>query len=195
MTASEHFAAEHWADFVRNVAPEDQARRMEQHLAEGCQGCTSAHADWRSVRELAEKDHAYDVPDASTRLAKAMFSIQKAPGLMGRALDAVTVLFDSELLPAAAGVRSSARDGRKVLYHMGDFLVDGQIEAADNAAADVCGVPIVLLRDLSVIGKGLTNRSGEFHLEFSGPSANLSIALGLREEGTVVSLGSSARHS
>jgi len=211
MTASEHFAAEHWADFVRHVAPDDQARLMEQHLAEGCQSCTSAHADWRSVSELAGNDRAYDVPDASTRLARAMFSIQKAPGLLARALDAVTVLFDSELLPAAAGVRASGRrDGRKVLYHMGDFLVDvqiepsrdgqrttviGQIVAADNAAADVCGVPIVLLRDLSVIGKGLTNSSGEFHLQFSGPSANLSIALGLREEGTVVSLGSSARHS
>jgi hypothetical protein len=60
----------------------------------------------------------------------------------------------------------------------------------------VRGVPIVLLRDLSVIGKGLTNSSGEFHVEFAGPSENLSVALGLREEGTVVSLGSSsARHS
>jgi hypothetical protein len=211
MTASEHFVAEHWADFVRHVAPDDQARLMEEHLAEGCQSCTAAHADWRSVCELAGNDRAYGVPDTSTRFAKAMFSIQKAPGLMARALDAVTVLFDSDLLPAAAGVRSSApREGRKVLYHMGDFLVDvqieptrdgqrttviGQIVAADDAAADVHGVPIVLLRDLSVIGKGLTNSSGEFHLEFSGPSGNLSIALGLREEGTVVSLGSSARHS
>ena len=184
---------------------------MEEHLAEGCQSCTAAHADWRSVCELAGNDRAYGVPDTSTRFTKAMFSIEKAPGLMARALDAVTVLFDSDLLPAAAGVRSSApREGRKVLYHMGDFLVDvqieptrdgqrttviGQIVAADDAAADVHGVPIVLLRDLSVIGKGLTNSSGEFHLEFSGPSGNLSIALGLREEGTVVSLGSSARHS
>jgi hypothetical protein len=211
MTTPEHFAAEHWADFVRNVAPDDQARLMERHLAEGCQSCTTAHADWRSVSELAANDRAYDVPDASTRLAKAMFSIQKAPGLIARTLDAVTVLFDSDLLPAVVGVRSSgARAGRKVLYHMGDFLVDvqieptrdgqrttviGQIVAADNAPADVCGVPIVLLRDLSVIGKGLTNSSGEFHLEFTGPSGNLSIALGLREEGTMVSLGSSTRHS
>src|SRR5690349_17125294 len=107
MTASEHFAAEHWADYVRHVAPDDQARLMEQHLAEGCQSCTSAHADWRSVSELAGNDRAYDVPDASTRLARAMFSIQKAPGLLARALDAVTVLFDSELLPAAAGIRAS----------------------------------------------------------------------------------------
>jgi hypothetical protein len=212
MTASEHFAAEHWADFVRNVAPDDQARLMEQHLADGCQSCRTAHADWRSVGEVAASDRAYDVPDASTRLAKAMFSIQRAPGFIARAMEAVTVLFDSELAPAAAGVRSTAAGGgRKVLYHMGDFLVDvqiestrdgqrttvmGQIVVADDAVADVRGVPIVLLRDLSVIGKGLTNSSGEFHVEFAGPSENLSVALGLREEGTVVSLGSSsARHS
>jgi len=57
-------------------------------------------------------------------------------------------------------------------------------------------VPVVLLRDLSVIGKGVTNDSGEFHMEFEGPSGNLSVALGLREEGTAVLLGStSARHS
>jgi hypothetical protein len=212
MTGTEHFAAEHWADFVRNVAPDDQAQLMAQHLAEGCQSCTTAHADWRSVCEVAAADRAYEVPDASTRLAKAMFSIQKAPGLVARAMEAVTVLFDSELVPAAAGVRSTAaRGSRKVLYHMGDFLVDvqieptrdgqrttviGQIVGADDAVADVGGVPVVLLRDLSVIGKGVTNSSGEFHVEFGGPSGNLSVALGLREESTVVSLGSSsARHS
>lgn len=211
MTASEHFAAEHWADFVRNVASDDQARLMRRHLAEGCPTCAAAHNDWRSVSDVATVDRSYEIPDVSMRLAKTVFSIQNAPGLMARAIEAVTVLFDSELLPAAAGVRSSARGNRKVLYHMGDFLVDvqiepardglrttviGQIVAADEASADVRGVPIVLLRDLSVIGKGVTNSSGEFHVEFSGPSGNLSVALGLREEGTVMSLGSSsARHS
>ena len=80
------------------------------------------------------------------------------------------------------------RDGQRT-------TVVGQIVVAEDAVADVHGVPVVLLRDLSVIGKGLTNSSGEFHVEFGGPSGNLSVALGLREEGTVVSLGSSARHS
>jgi hypothetical protein len=137
-----------------------------------------------------------------------MFSIQKAPTHVARAVEAVKVLFDSALLPSVAGVRSAwGGRGRKVLYHMGDFLVDLQIETAregqrtivigqvvseNDGVNNVHGVPVMLLRDLSVIAKGITNDSGEFHIEFEGPTGNLSVALGLREEGTAVSLGSSS---
>lgn len=212
MTGSDHFAAEHWADFVRKVAAADQMSAMARHLSDGCQSCTKAHADWQSVCELAGKDAAYEVPEATLRVARAVCSIQQAPGRLTRLFESVKVLFDSELLPAVAGVRSAwGGRGRKVLYHMGDFLVDvqiettrdgqrtvviGQVVSANENADGVHGLPVVLLRDLSVIGKGVTNESGEFHMEFEGPSGNLSVALGLREEGTVVSLGSSsARHS
>ena len=212
MTASDHFPADDWADFVRNVAPAEQVSLMERHLSDGCQSCAQAHADWQWVRDVAANDGSYEVPEASVRLAKAIYSIQRAPSHLARAVEAVKVLFDSQLVPAVAGVRSaSASRGRKVLYHMGDFLVDvqieparegrptlviGQVVSAGESAEGVHGVPVVLLRDLSVIGKGVTNGSGEFHIEFDGPSANLSVALGLREEGTVVSLErSSARHS
>lgn len=209
---SEHFAAEHWADFVRNVASPDQMAVMERHLSDGCQSCTKAHADWQSVGKVAAKDGSYEVPEASLRLARALFSFQPAPGRVTRLVEAVKVLFDSELLPAVAGVRSAwSGRGRKVLYQIGDFLVDvqieptrdgqrtiviGQVVSANEDAEGVHGVPVVLLRDLAVIGKGVTNESGEFHVEFEGPSGNLSVALGLREEGTAVSLGSSgARQS
>jgi len=212
MTGSDHFTAEHWADFVRKVAAADQMSAMERHLSEGCQSCTKAHAEWQSVCDVAAKDRSYEVPEATVRVARAVFSTQPVPGRLTRLVDAVKVLFDSELLPAVAGVRSGwGGRGRKVLYHMGDFLVDvqieptrdghrtivlGQVVSANESADNVHGVPVVLLRDLSVIGKGVTNESGEFHVEFEGPSGNLSVALGLREEGTVVSLGSSsARHS
>lgn len=208
MTGTDHFAAEQWADFVRNVAPADQMTAMVRHLSDGCPSCTKAHADWQLVCRVAAKDGLYEVPEASLRLARAIFSIQQAPGHVTRLVEAVKVLFDSALLPAVAGVRSAwGGRGRKVLYHMGDFLVDvqieptrdgqrtiviGQVVSANEGAEGVHDVPVVLLRDLSVIGKGVTNESGEFHLEFEGPSGNLSVALGLREEGMAVSLGSSS---
>jgi hypothetical protein len=212
MIASEHFAADDWADFVRNVASADRVNLMERHLSDGCQSCTKAHADWQSVRDVAANDGSFQVPEASLRLARAIFSIQRAPNCVTRVVEAVKVLFDSELLPAAAGVRSAwGGRGRKVLYHIGDFLVDvqiqpardgrhttviGQVVSANDSEDGVCAVPVVLLRDLSVIDTGVTNACGEFHVEFEGPSGNLSVALGLREEGTAVSLGSSsARHS
>ena len=208
MTGSDHFAAEHWADFVRKVAAADQMSAMERHLSDGCESCMKAHADWQAICELAAKDGSYEVPEATLRVARAVFSIPQAPGRLARLVEGVKVLFDSELLPAVAGVRSAwGGRGRKVLYQMGDFLVDvqieptrdgqrtiviGQVVSANESADGVHGVPVVLLRDLSVIGKGVTNESGEFHVEFEGPSGNLSVALGLREEGTVVSLGSSS---
>jgi len=212
MTASDHFAAEDWADFVRKVAPAEQVIRMERHLADGCRSCTQAHADWQLVRDVAANDGAYEVPEPSVRLARAIFSIQQAPSYLTSAFETVKVLFDSQLLPAASGVRSAwGGRGRKVLYHMGDFLVDVQIESArqggpttvvgqvvsasDNAEG-VKGIPVVLMRDLSVIGRAVTNSAGEFHMQVEGPSGSLSVALGLREQGTVVSLSSSsARHS
>jgi len=143
---------------------------------------------------------------------RAIFSIQQAPSYLTSAFENVKVLFDSELLPAASGVRSAwGGRGRKLLYHMGDFLVDVQIEndsqggpttvvgqvvsASDNADG-VKDIPVVLMQDLSVVGRGVTNSAGEFHMQVEGPSAGLSVALGLREQGTVVSLNSaSVRHS
>jgi hypothetical protein len=207
MTGSDHFAAEHWADFVRKVAAADQMSAMERHLSDGCENCMKAHADWQAICELAAKDGSYEVPEATLRVARAVFSIPQAPGRLARLVEGVKVLFDSELLPAVAGVRSAwGGRGRKVLYQMGDFLVDvqieptrdgqrtviGQVVSANESADAVHGVPVVLLRDLSVIGKGVTNESGEFHVEFEGPSGNLFVALSLREEGTAVSLGSSS---
>ncbi|PYR38428.1 MAG: hypothetical protein DMF89_09365 [Acidobacteria bacterium] len=208
MTEAEHFAAEDWADFVRQVTSEDQTRLMNGHLHDGCPVCTKAHHDWHSIRERAERDAVNEVPEASIRVAKATFAIQKTPSPFMRAFDAVKVLFDSHALPVTAGVRSAGGGrGRKVLYHMGDFLVDVQIQATREGRRtsvvgqvlctraypeSVYGVPVVFLRDSSVIGKCLTNRLGEFQLEFEGPSENLSVALGLREEGTAVSLGNTS---
>ena len=80
MTGTDHFAAEQWADFVRNVAPADQMTAMVRHLSDGCPSCTKAHADWQSVCQAAAKDGLYEVPEASLRLARAVFSIQQAPG-------------------------------------------------------------------------------------------------------------------
>jgi hypothetical protein len=211
MRHSEHFAAEQWADFVRNVAADEQARQMQGHLASLCQSCTEAHALWSSVREAAAADRAIEVPESSVRVVKAMFAIQRPTSRLAQAFEAVSVLFDSDLAPAAAGVRSGwTGRGRKVLYNMGDFLVDlqiepsrdrrrtlviGQVLCGKGSAASVDRVPVILLRDLAVIGKSLTNQSGEFQMEFDGPSGNMSVALGLQEEGTALSLGSSVGHS
>ena len=57
MTDSDHFAAEHWADFVRKVAAADQMSAMERHLSDGCQSCTKAHADWQSVCDVAASSY------------------------------------------------------------------------------------------------------------------------------------------
>lgn len=184
---------------------------MAAHLASGCQVCADAHREWRSVSDIARTAVSYEPSEATLRLASALFSIPRAAGRIARAVEAVRTLFDSQLVAAPVGVRAAAAGrGRKVLYATGDFLVDlliemprqssrtliiGQVVSAGEARDSVQGVPVVILRDMLVLGKAVTNGLGEFQMEFEGPSQGLSVALGLRPEGTIVSLGNPSMRS
>ncbi len=205
MPDPDHFAPEQWVDYVRDISPIDCRREIDSHLASGCRECTNAYRDWTMLRETAAGTSASAPPDEAVSLARALFTSQRKPGVVARAVDAVKVLFDSQLMPAAAGVRAAGSvQGRKVLYATGDFLVDlhiealrasdrtlviGQVVDANEPRRGVHDVPVVLLRDLLVLGKARTNACGEFSVEFEGPSQDLSVALGLRQEGAVVWLG------
>ncbi len=208
MSDAGHFSEEQWIDYARDLAPTDQARLMAAHLASGCRACGTAHQEWTAVCELARTTLALEPSDATLRVATALFAIQRPPGPVARTVAAVRTLFDSQLAPAPAGVRAVADTrARKVLYATGDFLVDlqiettrqsgcalviGQVVSAGEPRASVHGVPVVILRDMQVLGKAMTNWLGEFHIEFEGPTQGLSVALGLKPEGMVVALGGSS---
>jgi hypothetical protein len=204
MSLSDHFSLEDWVDFVRGVATPEQRRDIERHLGAGCRDCAVQHETWHGVAEIASADQQFAPPASAVRRALAFYSVQKPVGRMARAFDAVKVLFDSALMPMPVGVRSATAPRRKVLYSVGDLLVDVQIETRHTSRTTLVGqvtapksleehaegVPIVILRQMNVVAEATTNRLGEFQVEIEGSPDDLSVALMLKEQRTVLSLSS-----
>ena len=209
MSNSGHFTAEEWADFVRQTAPADQSRAMQEHLASGCRNCTTAHDTWQRVAKSAASVERFDPPDSTLRIARSLFAMRPPSGRAARVMDAARALFDSALMPLPAGVRSAAEAPRKLVYAAGEYLVDlqvqpisqragatqltGQVTMPGNAQAQFDGIPVVVLRHARIIAKTTTNSLGEFQTEFEGPADNVSIAFGFEGGGTVISLAHATR--
>ena len=69
-----HFSITEWADFVRDVATEEQSAQMQKHLDEGCSGCRETVQMWKSVTECARQEVSYEPPSSSLRIAKSYFA-------------------------------------------------------------------------------------------------------------------------
>ena len=67
-------------------------------------------------------------------------------------------------------------------------LLIGQITSEGGSDLEFEGAPVLLLRQMEIIAKATTNRLGEFHLEFSGTTTGLALAVGLKDGGTVINL-------
>jgi hypothetical protein len=200
-----HFSDEEWADYVRDVLPGDKQADVQSHLDAGCSSCTKLHATWRAVHDAAE-NATDEAPAAdSVRIAKALFSVHGPAAGRASVSDTVArLLFDSHSTLAASGVRSAASAAaRKCVYAVGKYLLDvqiqddehgrptqliGQLNAPPAMEAQLEGSPVLLLREMKVIGRSTMNRLGEFHIDFDGVATGISLALGFTGGGTVVNL-------
>jgi hypothetical protein len=201
---ADHFSQEDWVDFVRGVAALAPRCDIQRHLDANCHDCMVQRDMWQALVDLARADAECAAPPSAVRNALAYYSIQKPAGPVARAVEAIRVLFDSALVPAAIGVRSAMGSRRKVLYAVGDLLVDvqiemrpllrttlvGQVTAPKGFEAHAEGVPVVILRQMKVVAEATTNRLGEFQADIEGSRDDLSIALLLKEQKRVLSLGS-----
>ena len=113
-------------------------------------------------------------------------------------------MFDSQVLATASGFRSASEAAaRKCVFSVGKFLVDvqihddekgratqliGQVTAPAGEDAELDGSPVLLLREMKVIARATMNRLGEFHMTFDGIASGMSLALGLKRGGTVITL-------
>jgi hypothetical protein len=200
----DHFSHEDWIDFVRGVAAPQQRRDIGRHLDAACRDCTVQRDTWQTVADFAQADREFDPPPSAVRNALAYYSIQRPASPVARAFEAIKLLFDSALVPAPVGVRGATASRSKVLYAVGDLLVDVQMELRQSARTTLVGqvtapkgleehaegVPIVILRHMTVIAEVTTNRLGEFQAEIEGSRDDLSVALLLKEHRRVLSLSS-----
>lgn len=174
-----HYGITQWVDFTRGVALPEERRGMQEHLASGCPDCQAIVRFYQKLGRMCEQIGEIAVPDDVVRQAKAIFPVRPAPK---RALRIpIRLVFDSFLVPAAAGLRSSWQVGWQGLFHAGDCSVDlriepelrsskasviGQISNHLAPEAEMSDIPVFLKSGKQVVAETRSNRFGEFQMEY-----------------------------
>lgn len=205
--SSDHFTDDHWADHARGLTSAELRQSMLEHLEQRCPACLKANALWSFVSKAVAADDRYEPPASAVRIAKAMFSIQAPEGLVARTVRMATLLFDSQLMPSPAGVRSGGSSARRCMYANGDTRIDLQIEPAtqrgpalligqvlsSHPGQSAAGSSVRLELQDRVLATTTTSSSGEFHIEFDIPLSGLSLVFGLFSGETAIHLGDLVR--
>jgi len=151
-------------------------------LAQVCEECRSSSNFWGHVYELLSREGDYQPSIEVLENVKDAFAGQEYVPWWAKITDFATIVFDSLLQPALAGVRSSERTTRQITVESGAFVVDLQLESAavqhqylltgqiltnNNSTEQINGAEVVLLSPDEVVQKTRANESGEFCLDFS----------------------------
>ncbi|MFL6417297.1 MAG: hypothetical protein ACJ74Y_16695 [Bryobacteraceae bacterium] len=167
-----------------------------QASAENCDECKSSFTFWSQVYELLTREGEYQPSSAVLRLVKDALPDNQSAPWWKKVTDFASVVFDSALTPALAGVRSGARSTRQITVESGAFVVDlqlesdtvqhrysltGQILENGDSTAKVDGAEIVLLSPDQVMQKTSANEMGEFCLDFQYGD-NLRLFIDIRGE-------------
>ena len=201
-----HFSEGAWSDFARNLLAPGTRATMQRHIEEGCKKCEASLMIWQAVTSVANEESAYAPPEDAVRIAKSQFAAIAADLKTSRK---ARLVFDSDLRPAAAGLRGAVA-ARQLLYEADDYVIDlrlepqrelgrislvgqvlnraraghnGQSALMTNCAAR--GILVRLLKGVLPVANTATNDFGEFQLEFE-PSNDLSVAIGMDEESVIV---------
>jgi hypothetical protein len=191
-----HFEIAEWADFARGLVPPDQREAMNNHLQEECRPCSRSADVLSGIAALAAADARYEPPEFAVHCARAIYALEQPrqvrilEGLLGR------LVFDSFREPLPAGVRSRHRIDRQTLYEAGDYAVDlrqehergsaqvhlaGQIVNRKAPGGVLAGVPVVLTAGGSVLARAVSNRHGEFQMDYP-PARDLRLDVGVDPE-------------
>jgi hypothetical protein len=169
-----------WIDFSRGVTDENEAVRMRAHLTE-CAECRKVLEFCRKLAQTCGALAASAVPASSERLAMAILPRPAAPIPRRRFRIPLELVFDSFAAPVPAGLRSSWELGFQALYQGGDYSLDfrvepgppqgratviGQVLNRKTPGADMGGCGIYLKAGKAVIAQTLSNRFGEFQMEY-----------------------------
>jgi hypothetical protein len=186
-----HFDIEQWADFSRGVASEADRSSMERHLASGCTRCNRIVHLLRGVAAVVGSE--YEPPASVVRTAKALYQPPR-PGRL-----AARIVYDSFRDPLPAGMRTSDRLTRHVLYEAGDYSLDVRVEEQPGGtAATLVGqlvkrecpagpgeVQATLKTGTKTVARAAGNAFGEFQLDYR-PVVSLQLEVSLGVAGPVL---------
>jgi hypothetical protein len=197
-----HFSITEWADYVRDVATEEQRAHMEKHLSEGCVTCLKTVQTWKSVTECARQEISYEPPASALRIAEAYFVPIKLAMKQAAGMHVARLMFDSFERRAAEGIRGSDPLPRQLMYKCDEVFIDlrlepaplsnqmllvGQVADPRQPVGSVGGIPVSLLSDKDTLFQTLTNEFGEFRFSFR-TSEGLRLLVGTKETSVVVPL-------
>jgi hypothetical protein len=196
-----HYSLEDWTDYVRGVADQESRTAMAAHLEVGCTRCARAAATLERVSAILADESKYQVPEYAVRIARAIFSSQR-PQIMSLPRLAAKLIYDSIREPLPVGIRSRDQLTRRALYQAGEYFLDlrlehepgspvlnmvGQLANRDMPARSSSGVMVLLTAGKDVVARTLTNRFGEFQMEYE-PSPNLRLFVPLDQAGGRIEL-------
>jgi len=176
-----HYGIAQWADFARGIVPKITDQGMRDHLMEGCAECGDMADFCRKLQAVSMQAASHPAPEWVVRSAKAIFPVETRPPRKRTMRVAIELVYDSFLLPAPSGLRSSWQVGWQALYRAGDCSVDIRIEPelaspraaiigqiSNNALPDqrLEGVPVCLKLGKLVVAETRSNRFGEFLMEY-----------------------------
>jgi len=189
-----HFSEAQWADFARNVVETTERMAMQEHIHNGCQTCGNWLQLWQNVLSIAAGEKVFTPPSETVRVVKSQFGAEVSPPDRSFRL-----LFDSDLQPAAAGIRGSF-SARQFLYETEEYYIDlrieprreadraclvGQILTREGTDRAACGVAVRIQEGTRSLAETTANRFGEFQLEFDGAD-DLCISIGGSEGNEIV---------
>jgi hypothetical protein len=197
---TEHFTTEQCVDYARSVAG-TMAAAMDEHLGQGCIACTDEVQLWRGVADLAAREAAYTPAAAAVRCAKALYSVFPPKRSGGLKFHLARLAFAAGLEPAFSGTRAAAAVCPHFLFRRADLMLDVQMEPRPemdsiSMAGQINGPtqpnrsfgyrPVVVLRGRDEVARAVTNKLGEFQIDFV-PSDDLVLIVDLHCEIFLVS--------
>jgi hypothetical protein len=176
-----HHGIAQWVDFARGLTPAPEASIMREHLATGCPECRQVLDFCDKLARLCLAVAPNRAPETAVRTARAIFPI-RLPDRPARGIRIpIELIYDSFLVPAPAGMRSSWQVGWQGLYRAGDCSLDLRIEPelqSSRAAVigqvsnhalpeiEMANIPVCLRLGSRVVAETVSNRFGEFQMEY-----------------------------
>jgi hypothetical protein len=178
--AMKHYGITQWVDFTRGIGAPDRRREMQDHLRD-CQECSGLMRFCERVAEACGRIAQYQVPEAVVEKARAILPARPVPEPKRAFRIPIELIYDSFLVPAPAGLRSSWQIGWQALFQAGDCSVDlrvepelrsskasliGQISNHMAPQAEMGDIPVFLKSGKQVVAETRSNRFGEFQMEY-----------------------------
>jgi hypothetical protein len=177
----QHFATEECVDLVNGKLSVERMQLMQSHLDANCEKCSKTIQFWQQVRQTAQREADYQVPESVVRHLRNAFIV--AQPLAGqRRFEIPRLIFDSLWRPAAAGVRAGSGGPRQMIFRAGEIAIEiqiqpepqsdrvsiaGQVSDASQQSEGVAEIPVVLAGPNGKIAEASTNQFGEFHISYS----------------------------